>query len=28
MLFCDFPLIARFGTSHVTINLIGCAPHT
>jgi len=26
--FCDFPLIARSGTSHVTINLIGCAPHT
>jgi len=26
--FCDFPLTARFGTSHVTINLIGCVPHT
>jgi len=28
ILFCDFPLIARSGTSHVTISLIGCAPHT
>jgi len=27
ILFCDFPLIARSGTSHVTISLIGCAPH-
>jgi len=27
-LFCHFPLIARFGMSHVTINLTGCAPHT
>ena len=26
--FCDFPLIARSGTSHITISLIGCAPHT
>jgi len=26
--FCDFALIARSGTSHVTISLIGCAPHT
>ena len=25
ILFCDFPLIARSGTSHVTISLIGCA---
>ena len=25
---CDFPLIARSGTSHVTISLFGCAPHT
>jgi len=25
---CDFPLIARFGKNHVTISLIGCAPHT
>jgi len=25
---CDFPLIARSGTSHITISLIGCAPHT
>jgi len=25
---CDFPLIARSGTSHVTISLIGFAPHT
>ena len=25
--FCDFPLIARSGTSHVTISLFGCAPH-
>ena len=28
ILFCDFPLIARSGTSHVIISLIGCAPHT
>jgi len=26
--FCDFPLIARSRTSHITISLIGCAPHT
>jgi len=26
--FCDFPLIAWSGTSHVTISLVGCAPHT
>jgi len=26
--FCDFPLIARSGTSHVNISLIGSAPHT
>jgi len=26
--FCDFPLIARSGTSRVTISFIGCAPHT
>jgi len=26
--FCDFPLIVRSGTSHVTISLIGCTPHT
>ena len=26
--FRDFPLIARFGTSHVTISLVGCAQHT
>jgi len=26
--FGDFPLIARFGKSHATISLIGCAPHT
>ena len=26
--FCDFPLIARSGTSHVTISLFGCVPHT
>ena len=26
--FCDFPLIARSGTSHVTISLIGCASYT
>jgi len=25
---CDFLLIARSGKSHVTISLIGCAPHT
>jgi len=28
IVFCDFPLIARSGTSHATISLIGCAPHT
>jgi len=28
ILFYDFPLTARSGTSHVTISLIGCAPHT
>jgi len=28
ILFYDFPLIARSGTSDVTINLIGYAPHT
>jgi len=28
ILFCDFPMSARSGTSHVTISLIGCAPHT
>jgi len=28
IIFCDFPLIARSRTSLVTINLIGCAPHT
>jgi len=28
ILFCDFPLIARSGTSHVTISLIGCAPYS
>jgi len=27
ILFCDFPLIVRSGKSHVTISLIGCAPH-
>jgi len=26
--FCDFPLIAWSGTSHVTISLFGCTPHT
>jgi len=26
--FCDFRLIASSGQSHVTINLIGCAPHS
>jgi len=26
--FCDFPLIARYVASHVTISLIGRAPHT
>jgi len=26
--FCDFPLIARSGTSHITISLIGFAPQT
>jgi len=25
--FCDFLLIARSGTSHVTISLVGGAPH-
>jgi len=25
---CDFPLIERSGTSHVTINAVECAPHT
>jgi len=28
ILFCDFPLITRSATSHITIILIGCAPHT
>jgi len=28
LFFCDFLLIARSGTSHVTISLIACAPHT
>jgi len=28
ILFCDFPLIARLETSHVTTDLIGCAQHT
>jgi len=28
ILFCDFALIARSATSHATISLIGCAPHT
>jgi len=28
ILFCDFPLIARSGTSHATISLFGRAPHT
>jgi len=28
ILFCDFPLVARPGKSHVTISLIGCALHT
>ena len=28
ILFCVFPLIARSGTSHVTISLTECAPHT
>jgi len=28
IVFCDFPLIARSGTSHVSISLIGCASHT
>jgi len=27
ILFCDFPLIAWSGQSHVTISLIGCATH-
>ena len=26
--FCDFPLIARSGTSHITNSLIGYAPNT
>jgi len=26
-LFCDFPLIARSGTIHVTVSLIGCDAH-
>ena len=28
ILFCDFPLIAQAGTSHVTISLIWCASNT
>jgi len=28
ILVCDFSLIARSATSHVTISLNGCAPHT
>jgi len=28
ILFCDFSLIERSGASHVTISLIGRAPHT
>jgi len=28
ILFCNFRLIARSGTNHVTISLIRCAPHT
>jgi len=28
ILFCDFPLIGRSGTSHATISLTGFAPHT
>ena len=28
IIFCDFPMIARSGTSQVTIKLIGCALHT
>jgi len=28
ILFCNFPLIARSGTSHVIISLIGCALQT
>jgi len=28
VLLCNFPLVARSGTSHVIIRLIGCAPHT
>ena len=27
IVFCDFPLTAQSGKSHVTINLIACAPH-
>jgi len=27
-LFCDFPLIARSGTSHVTVSWVGCVLHT
>jgi len=27
-LLCDFPLIARSGTCHVTISVVECAPHT
>jgi len=25
---CDFPFIARSGTSHVIISVVECAPHT
>jgi len=28
ILLCDFPLIARSGTIHVTTSFIGCTPHT
>jgi len=28
ILFCDFPLIAWSGRSHVTISSIGCVLHT
>ena len=28
ILFCDFPLIEQSGTTHITISLVGCAPHT
>jgi len=28
ILFCDFPLMAWSGQSHVTNSSIGCAPHT